>query len=161
MLRSLRKASLVLSALVLTLSSPGGAHSGNSTLEREAFKDACRLTSTSCEGLEVPIVLYESLIEDFGFAGTYQPWYGPVVWLDHIYSDALRGPSWGLHAYGIVVHEMVHYIDLTVNGYSPWTAERACASEGMAYNAANTLMIEQGHPELASWNWREYYDHCP
>lgn len=133
----------------------------NPVIVEYAFHQACELSQMDCTDVPLPQVGYWFLNPSSW--GMYTPAQPNIVWLDVHLQPGLQDPD-QVHVFGlsVLIHEIVHYLDFKVNGSDFATAEAACVSEGMAWATSNRWLTEvMGAPDMARWDWREAYDHCP
>lgn len=101
-----------------------------------AFADACRLSQYDCTGVLAPEIRTTDFGETFGVYGVYLG--GTLV---HVAADLdFRSDPF---AYAILVHEVVHYLQVAVGGMLPSTSLlEVCVKEEEAYSVSNAVLVE-------------------
>jgi hypothetical protein len=153
-----------LATILLLLSFPASAQEPSIPPEviESAFLFACERTpAADCATLERPVIGVAPLLWQHGFLGLFAPEYPGVVWLDYGVAYGLLDASHvDVEAYGILIHETVHYLDYHTTGIDNTNVDSVCASEGRAWWIHNDFMVRIGAPEMARWDWRGGYAHC-
>lgn len=119
----------------------------------KAFNDACLVlehtTEYKCKkDLPPPAGLSADLRE--GTWGIYVQG-GRVVYLNRF----LIGPHFDAYAYGVLVHEIVHYISF-------WSefGTTQCGDEALAWSVFNEYMVQIGRIDLVNDAWKQGYPQC-
>ena len=119
----------------------------------KAFLDACKVlektTDYRCKpGLTPAAALSAELAE--GNWGIYVGG-GRVVYIN----EKLVGPHFDVYAYGVLVHEMVHYIS-----YWSGFGTTNCEDEALAWKVFNSYVRNQNRVDLLMKNWIRGYPRC-
>lgn len=139
--------------LVLTIGTSAALFLHEQPINVRAFRDACRLSGYSCRGITAPRVMRAAVPLAPTWYGIYYPGSSVVFVRDDVNVEIDSG-------YIVLVHEMVHYLQLTVGGLVYVDQFTGCIGEAEAFAASNRLARELGNPELARDNWAEQYG-CP
>ena len=115
----------------------------------DAWLVACSLSRYTCEGLPIPKVFYAPLPNLWGmYLGSH------TVFLT---SSLTPYNDESIFAKGVLVHEMVHYLQHKEDGLEPLIKNSAtwCAVEGEAYEVANQYWTSLGRDDLIrDWQTR-------
>jgi len=142
------------------------------TLERAshfALDYVCEVLQDDCTDIPVPVIHFDTLRLQYNIGGTVTMKDGALAPLLDI--TQLSGFNWTPEenpaGYAILIHEMVHYVDI-LNGRAPTEvgedadADRAavCASEGRAFQIANYWYMQNGLYDLVRFDWMNSYPAC-
>lgn len=107
-------------------------------VEQLAFADACRVSKYDCTGLTPPRVRHSPFVTAVGALGVYVG--GRTVYLApevHYQNDTL--------GYAILVHEMVHYLQVYADDGSRDPSHlELCLMEQEAWEVTNVILRERG-----------------
>lgn len=122
-------------------------------IANKAFEDACKIleetTEYVCDPKLAPAAALSADLPE-GNWGIYVAG-GRVVYLN----QKLVGPHFDVYAYGVLVHEMVHYIS-----YWSGFGTTQCEDEALAWSVFNTYVRNQNRMDLLMKNWIRGYPKC-
>ena len=107
---------------------------------RDAWRDACNLSGYSCFGLRRPYIARAPLV---GLYGRYH--------MGDMYILVNENISGNL-AYGVAVHEMVHYLQYKRGAWT-YTLANSCKMEREAFDVSNAVFRRLGDTaDVVDWN---------
>lgn len=123
------------------------------TPEQYAFAMACQYSGYDCYGVELPIVIYTRSL--------YRGYNGASFGNNVIAVDWVLDPRNSKNAMGVLIHEMVHYlqsrilepIQVTVPGNMYW-----CMMEEQAFNVENAWLEHMGVDPESRKRWATIYN---
>lgn len=143
-----------LAALLITLLAPlavADEYPPNSDPVQNYFAIACLYVE--CGDLEAPMVIFKDTSNRSGSLGYYLFGSRVVFLTEECYSKVADKTM----CMGILIHEMVHYIEDHVRGLGEGSA---CESEAIAWDVYNAYVIGQKRYDLVREDWVRSYPQC-
>lgn len=112
------------------------------TYVQYAWAETCRLSRYTCEGISPPKVFYIAMANVYGlYLGS------KTIFIDTGLKPFDEGETFAM---GVVIHEMIHYLQTYEDGQGAYIEGAAhwCATEGEAYTVANWWYAEQNRFDL-------------